>query len=51
MKHKMSKSDSTEPNIEEQTEVDKLRSKIAALKSEVKYWKLRHNLVGKYGIK
>jgi len=48
---KMSKSDSTDANIIEKPEVDKLRSIIAALESEVKYWKLRHSLVVKYGNK
>jgi hypothetical protein len=51
MVEKMSKSNETEPNIDFSDEVKSLKNRIVGLESEVKYWKLRHSLLEKYGDK
>jgi hypothetical protein len=49
MIEKMSKSNSVTPNIDETDTIKMLESKIKGLESEVKYWKLRYELLKKYG--
>ena len=51
MIEKMSKSNSTTPNIDNSDETKLLKNRIAGLESEVKYWKLRYDLLKKYGNK
>jgi len=51
MTEKMSKSNSTVPNIDNNDEIALLKNRISGLESEVKYWKLRYELLEKYGNK
>jgi hypothetical protein len=45
MKQKMSKSKSNRPNLSETP----IEVKLAGVESELKYWKLRYELLEKYG--